>query len=78
MCFFIHSMEINGHQFCFVNNSLQNIIFCVLQKKEKQHEVMTDFGGNYPFKKKDKISKMLLEVSLDHSPLNICLEKKLC
>ncbi len=31
---FVHTMDVNDNQNCLVTNILQNIFFCILQKKE--------------------------------------------
>ncbi len=35
--FFVHTMKVNGLQWFLFPNILQNILFCVLQKKKESH-----------------------------------------
>ncbi len=41
---FIHTMETKGHHNCFITNILQNIFFCVPQRKES-HTGLEWYGG---------------------------------
>ncbi len=47
--FLLHSLEVNGNQYCLVTNICQNILFCALTGME-HHDRMLIFLVYYAFK----------------------------